>query len=346
MNPALPILLVPEYLHLMHPVTFTIPGIDLPIFSYGVMLALSLIFGWNIVMRLGPRDGLPRDRLMVCFVVTAIAALLGSRLLYVATNPAQFRGAGMGALVDPRGGGIVAYGGFLGGFVGSWIYLKRARIRLLPWADIVVPTLAAGLGITRVGCFLYGCDYGRPIPADAPGFVRAIGVRFPNWDAQLADLKARLADSAFSSPGQLDGSPAFLHHLHDGLVRAADAWSLPVYPTQLMEVLNGWIAFAITMLVRRRTRFRGQVFLVFTMYYGATRALMELLRGDVGRGGIGPLSTSQIVGIATLIAAAIAYAVLSKRAAADPVAAMALGPGAAPTPAAPTEPRKKPKRRR
>jgi phosphatidylglycerol---prolipoprotein diacylglyceryl transferase len=316
----------------MHPVAFTIPGIDLPIFSYGVMLALSLIVGWNIVMRLGPKDGLPKDKLMGCFVATAVTALVGSRLLYVATNPSMFRGAGLGALLDPRGGGIVAYGGFLGGFVGSWIYLKRARIRLLPWADVVVPTLATGLGITRIGCFLYGCDYGRPIPADAPAFVRALGVRFPNWDVQLADLKHRLADGLFSSPAQLDGAPAFLHHVAAGLVRRSDAWSALVYPTQLLEVANGWIAFAITMLVRRRTRFRGQVFLVFTMYYGATRSLMELLRGDVGRGGLGAISTSQIIGVGTLIAAAIAYYVLSKRAALDPVAAMALGPGAEPSP--------------
>jgi phosphatidylglycerol:prolipoprotein diacylglycerol transferase len=327
----------------MHPVAFTIPGIDLPIFSYGMMLALSLIVGWNIVMHLGPKDGLPKARLMGCFVVTAVAALLGSRILYVVTNPSLFRGAGFWALFDPRAGGIVAYGGFLGGFVGSWIYLKRAKIRLLPWADVVVPTLATGLGITRIGCFLYGCDYGKPIPADAPSFVRALGVRFPNWDVQLADLKHRLADGIFVSPGQLDGAPAFLHHVSNGLVRASDAWSAPVYPTQLMEVLNGWIAFAITMFVRRRTRFRGQVFLVFTMYYGATRALMELLRGDVGRGGLGLLSTSQIIGITTLAAAAISYYVLSKRAALDPIGAMALGPGASPEPA---EPKKKTKKSR
>lgn len=314
----------------MHPVAFVIPGIDLPIFSYGVALALALIVGWNVILFLGPKDGLPVEKLKLCFVVTAIAALLGSRVLYIVTNPDQFRGAGPGDLLDPRGGGIVAYGGFLGGFLGSWLYLRRARIRLLPWADLVVPTLGSGLGIVRVGCFLYGCDYGRPIPADAPGWVGALGVRFPNWDVRFAELKARLAASAFTTPGQLDGAPAFRHHLSEGLVRAQDAWSAAVYPTQLLEVANGWIAFAIAMLVRRRTRFRGQAFLVFTMYYGATRALMELLRGDVGRGGLGALSTSQIIGLATLAAAAVAYFLLARRAAADPVAAMALGPGAAP----------------
>ena len=312
----------------MHPVAFVIPGLDLPIFSYGVMLALSLIVGWNIVMVLGPRDGLPVERLKACFVVTAITALLGSRVLYVMTNLGQFHGAGVAAMLNPRTGGIVAYGGFLGGFLGSWLYLRRAGLRLLPWADLVVPTLGSGLGITRIGCFLYGCDYGRPIAADAPSWVRAIGVRFPNWDVGFAQMKARLVHSVFVNPGQLDGAPAFRDHLSRGLVQAHDAWSAPVYPTQLLEVANGWIAFAIAMLVRRRTRFRGQAFLVFTIYYGATRALMELLRGDTGRGGVGAISTSQIIGVGTLAAAAVAYHVLAKRAASDPAAAMAILPPA------------------
>jgi phosphatidylglycerol---prolipoprotein diacylglyceryl transferase len=310
----------------MHPVVFVIPGIDLPIFSYGVMLALSLIVGWNIILFLGPKDGLPEDKLKACFVVTAICALLGSRLLYIVTNLDRFHGAGLAGLLDPRGGGIAAYGGFLGGFVGSWLYMRRAKLRLLPWADLVVPTLGTGLGITRIGCLLYGCDYGRPIADEAPGWVRALGVRFPNWDVQLAELKARLAESVFVKTHQLDGAPAFLHHMSLGIAKPGDAWSALVYPTQLMEVANGWIAFAITMLVRRRTRFRGQAFLIFTMYYGATRSLMELLRGDTGRGGIGVLSTSQIIGMGTLAAAGAAYYVLSKRAAIDPAAAMAVAP--------------------
>jgi phosphatidylglycerol:prolipoprotein diacylglycerol transferase len=218
-------------------------------------------------------------------------------------------------LVNVRKGGLVAYGGFLGGFLGSWLYLRRVKIRLLPWADVVVPTLASGLGITRIGCFLYGCDYGRPIPADAPAWVQAIGVRFPNWGSDLPRAK---------------GAPAFLHHVHDGLVSYHAELSALVYPTQLLEVLNGWVIFAVLMVMRKRTRFRGQMFLLFTGYYGITRALMEVLRGDTGRGGLGPLSTSQIVGIATFLAAVAAWIYLSRKAHEHPAEAMALGPGAVP----------------
>ena len=44
-----------------------------------------------------------------------------------------------------RRGGLVAYGGFLGGFLGSFGYLRRRGVALLPWADVAVPSLASGL---------------------------------------------------------------------------------------------------------------------------------------------------------------------------------------------------------
>lgn len=329
----------------MYPVLFTIPGIDMPIYSYGVMLGLSLVVGWYLVMRLGTADGLPKEKLAVCYVWTAVFAMVGARLLYIVTNVPEFSGGGLMDLFNVRKGGLVAYGGFLGGFVGSWIYLKRSKIRLLPWADVVVVTLSSGLGITRIGCFLYGCDYGKPIPDDAPGWVKSMGLQFPNWELKYAGMKEQVSHGLTGALAPVDGSPAFLHHVHDGIVSTGSELSALVYPTQLMEVVNGWIIFAILMFMRGRIRFRGQMFLVFTAYYGVTRALMEILRGDTGRGGIGPLSTSQVVGILTFLAAMVAWYFLSRRARLDPVGAMALGEGA--TSSAPDRsPEKKPRSRR
>src|SRR5512139_848240 len=65
----------------------TIPIGPLPIYSYGVMLGISLIVGWYLTLGLAERDGLPREMLANCYVITALAALLGARLLFVATNP-------------------------------------------------------------------------------------------------------------------------------------------------------------------------------------------------------------------------------------------------------------------
>ena len=321
----------------MYPILLRIPFIELPIYSYGIMLGLSLVVGWYLVMALGSRDGLPKDKMAACFIWTAVSAILGARILYIITNLSEYRETGFLDMLNMRKGGLVAYGGFLGGFIGSTIYLKWQKISLLAWADVVVPTLCTGLGITRIGCLLFGCDYGRPIPADAPAFIRSIGLRFPNWETAFPDTVQMFRQGVGCMQGIFQGSPAFHHHLSIGLVHRGDAASALVYPTQIMASLNGWLAFGLVMLVRKHRRFRGQAFLFFTGYYGLTRSLMEFLRGDVGRGGLGAWSTSQIVGVTTFGAAIVAYLVLHIRAARHPEAAMDLGPGAVDTLSSPPQ---------
>jgi len=168
----------------------------LPIYSYGAMLCLSIVVGWYLTLGLAEKDGLPRDKMANCYFITALAALVGARLLYVATNPQEFES--FKDLFALRRGGLVAYGGFLGGFVGSFVYLRRQKIRLLPWADVAVPSLASGLVITRIGCYLYGCDFGTRLPEGAPRWLAALG-QFPRWPDSTGSTSG--ADSPSSTPG-------------------------------------------------------------------------------------------------------------------------------------------------
>lgn len=85
----------------MHPIMFRIPlpGWELPvlgkvdsipIYSYGVMLGLSLVVGWYLTLGLAERDGLPRETMANNYVITALAAVLMARVLYVLTNLDEF----------------------------------------------------------------------------------------------------------------------------------------------------------------------------------------------------------------------------------------------------------------
>jgi phosphatidylglycerol:prolipoprotein diacylglycerol transferase len=297
----------------MYPILFTIPWIHLPIYSYGVMLGLSFIVGWVLIMHLGSIDGAAKERLAGCFIFTAVLAIVGARMLYILTNLEEFQRGGLLRMIDLRKGGLVAYGGFLGGFLGSWIYTSYYRITLWAFADVVAFALASGLGITRIGCFLFGCDWGKPIPASVPEFIKAIGVRFPNWDIQFNGFR-EISQGLGSALANLHGSPAFLHHVSQGWVSPNAAFSAYVYPTQLLESLNGWIAFFLLLIARKKRRFRGQVFCLFVMYYGLTRTAMEFLRGDTGRGEAGGFSTSQWIGLATFAMSFAVNWVLSRRA--------------------------------
>jgi phosphatidylglycerol---prolipoprotein diacylglyceryl transferase len=263
---------------------------ELPIYSYGAMLCLSLIVGWFLTLGLAERDGLPRDTLANCYFVTAVGALIGARLLYVLTNSGEFESAA--DLLNFRRGGMVAYGGFLGGFGASWAFLRSKGLRLMPWADVAVPSLASGLLITRIGCYLFGCDFGKPLSETAPGWLKRLGT-FPRWS------EGTLPDGS--------GSPAWVQHVNErGLLPDTTA-SLPVHPTQLYEALAGLMLLGLVFFVRKRQSFRGQVFFAFTFAYGLLRFLLEIVRDDSERGAFGPYIGEHVFLLVTLLGFAAAF---------------------------------------
>ena len=266
-------------------------GEFLPIYSYGVMLGLSLVVGWYLTLTLADRDGLPKETMANCYVFTAVAAIIGSRLLYILTNLDEFKT--FGDIFALRRGGLVAYGGFIGGYLGSWFYLARNKIRLMPWADVAVPSLASGLLVTRIGCYLFGCDFGTTLPKTAPAWLQKLGT-FPHWAAGTLDSG--------------EGSPAYVRHLvtHHEKAIALNS-SLPVHPTQIYESLCGLLLLAVLLWQRKNQKFRGQIFFLFAFGYGVLRFLLEIIRDDEERGVYGPAMAQHVLIPGALLLMAIGF---------------------------------------
>jgi len=253
----------------MRPILFYLP-FGLPLYAYGAMLTLSVIAGRMLAVRLAARAGIDPRLADRCSLWTFVGALVGARLLYVVTNLDQFD-----SVIDVVRwwkGGVVAYGGFLGGLGGSIIICRIHRVRLLVWADCAIPSVCLGLIVTRVGCFLAGCDFGRPW--DGPW-----AVRFPA------------------------GSPAVVEQTLLGLLPRGALQSLPVHPTQLYESLAGVVLLAGVMAVRRRQARPGQALAVFALGYAVLRYVIEMVRADPNRGSLGPFSTSQGIALVTFLSA-------------------------------------------
>lgn len=285
----------------MHPVLFELPvpwgdGVQ-PIYSYGVMLAIALLGGWQIVKRLGARDGLSEEILGNAYFIAALGGLVGARLLYVLTNLEEVQESGAGWL-DFGAGGVVAYGGFLGGLATAAVYLRYRRQSLRAFADAAAPALASGTAITRIGCYLYGCDFGKPLADGAPEWLARLGT-FPHW---------------VDEPGGLRGSPAWAHHVDRYGLMPDSLASLPVHPTQLYESLAGLALAVGALLLWQRRRFRGQVILAVTFGYGVWRFAVEYLRDDPERGELFGFSTSQLISLLLVPLAGLAYSALKLRA--------------------------------
>jgi phosphatidylglycerol:prolipoprotein diacylglycerol transferase len=103
------------------------------------------------------------------------------------------------------------------------------------------------------------------------------------------------------------GSPASYEQAEAGLLADKALASLPVHPTQLYEALGCLgIAAWLLLVTHPRKRFDGQVMLLFLIDYAILRFLLEYLRAD-DRGSFFGFSTSQWIGLASVLLAAIAY---------------------------------------
>jgi phosphatidylglycerol:prolipoprotein diacylglycerol transferase len=144
----------------MYPELFRIG--NFPINTYGVLLALAFLAALIIAARLAVRDGLPRERVYDLGLWMLLAALVGSKVLMLWTEPVYRENPSQLFSLDFLRSGGVFYGGFLGAVLTGYFLIKRYG---LPWwktADAFAPGIALGQAIGRQGCFAAGCCWGKP----------------------------------------------------------------------------------------------------------------------------------------------------------------------------------------
>lgn len=255
----------------MMPVLIELPG-GLRLHGYGVMLGLSCVLGAHLAVYLSRRSAISRREAWRFAITVIVIGLVGGRVHDVAIN-ARSAGEFLGALLQLEHSGRTAYGAFLSATLGAVFASRVLGVSFWRFGDAAAPTMALGLGLTRIGCFLAGCDYG----VRSPGW----GVCFPR------------------------GSPAWEDQWQRGDIPFGAASSLPVFPVQFVESAAGFAIFGLCLAVWfRRPRREGAVLLTFFASYGLARAAIEQLRDDAGRGVLLDMSTSTTIGLATALAAA------------------------------------------
>jgi phosphatidylglycerol:prolipoprotein diacylglycerol transferase len=144
----------------MYPELFHIGSF--PINTYGVFLAIAFLCAILIAVRLGARDGLPRERIYDLSLWMLLGGLIGSKILMLFTEP-EYRDHPLQLVsLDFLRSGGVFYGGLIGAVVTGYFLMKRYK---LPWwktADACAPGIAIGNFFGRQGCFAAGCCWGKP----------------------------------------------------------------------------------------------------------------------------------------------------------------------------------------
>ncbi len=143
----------------LHPILFQIGPIS--IYSYGASIAAAFLAGITFASWSGKKEGLDPQKIVdLCFYIL-IAAIVGSRLLYIVVNYQHYLKNPLDVLKIWQGG-LVFYGGLICAVAVAIRYLKKNQLPLWPMADVLAPALALGQCIGRWGCFFAGCCYGKP----------------------------------------------------------------------------------------------------------------------------------------------------------------------------------------
>lgn len=143
----------------MYPILFNFGFIH--IYSYGLMVATAFLVSTFLLSRYAVSLKLNKDFFWNLSFWVLLGGIIGGRLLYIFLN-LRFFLENPAEIVMLWHGGLVWYGGFLGGLL-SWIwYIKSKKASPLKTLDIIIPFVVLGHSIGRIGCFLNGCCYGMP----------------------------------------------------------------------------------------------------------------------------------------------------------------------------------------
>ncbi|MGE5231279.1 MAG: prolipoprotein diacylglyceryl transferase [Deltaproteobacteria bacterium] len=245
----------------IYPLVIRIGSFELT--GYGIMMMVAFLAGgWLVSLELR-RRGLREDYSGEMIVAAVIGGIVGAKLWYVAL----FR--------DPAAlfsrGGLVWYGGFIGGTLAVILNGRRLKVPLRWTMQLGAPALAAAYAIGRVGCFLVNDDYGRPT-------TLPWGVKFPRGlpPSTAANLHQQFGVSV---PAGIDPQTV-----------------LAVHPTQLYEIALMLAAFAVLWRLRARARPTGWLFGLYLVFAGAERFLVEIVRAKDDRL-LGPFTLAQLTSV-------------------------------------------------
>jgi phosphatidylglycerol:prolipoprotein diacylglycerol transferase len=155
----------------VYPILFTIPGLDYPISTFGVMMALGFLAAYWLTVRELPSKGIDPELSSNLLLFVMLGGVLGAKL-YFATDM-MIREGGPWESYFFRRDGITWYGGLFGGIAAAAIACRVYGLEMRRLFEAGAVATAVGQAFGRVGCFLVGDDYG--IPSDLPW-----AVAFPN----------------------------------------------------------------------------------------------------------------------------------------------------------------------
>lgn len=254
----------------LNPIAFTLPiGDGWAIYWYGILIAAGFLLAFLYGMKRAPLLNINTDRLVDGVIITTPLAILGARAYYLLFYcPEDF----FTSFFNIHDGGLAIYGGIIGAVIGAIISSKTRKLNFVDCLDLIAPSMFIGQAIGRWGNF---------------------------FNQEAFGTNTELPWGMFS----MGSSGTYEHILAMGNTELDP--TMPVHPCFLYEFLLCAIGFLILNYVIKRRKFRGQLALIYGMWYGLGRFLIEGIRTDSLM--IGSLRVSQILSALAVVICLVVY---------------------------------------
>jgi phosphatidylglycerol:prolipoprotein diacylglycerol transferase len=256
------------------PFNFGLGGFNLT--GFGIAVLMGFLISQIITERELARRGHDREAGAVGDVLFAalLGTIIGAKVYYVLIVSHNFSDLW-------SRGGFVFWGGFIGSVLLCAATIRYKKLSFVRFADVAGIAIAAGYSIGRTGCWAVGDDYGKP-------YTGPLAVAFPNGAPPSTAAEMALT---FHVPIPAGMSPNTV---------------LSVYPTQLFEVLFGFLMFAYLWRIRAHKHAEGWLMGVYCVLAGIERFIIEFFRAKDDRFSIfAGLSTAQVIAIGIAVAGVV-----------------------------------------
>ena len=267
------------------PDAFSIGGLTIK--WYGIIFACAFLLGTLYVLKNTKKFGLDADRVMDVLLGAIIFGVIGARIYYVIFSWDMYKDNLMD-IFQIRKGGIGIYGGVIAAVLSGWFLCRWRKVRFLPMLDLCSAGLILAQAIGRWGNFVnveaFGCATTAPWRMTSE-YASGVG------STQVQRYLATLTSAEIDALGGID--------------------AIGVHPTFFYESVWCLLGFFLLVWMTKRRKFDGQMILVYTIWYGAERFVVEGLRTDSLM--IGNLRVSQVFAILSAITALIILLVVLQK---------------------------------
>lgn len=158
---------------------------------WGLFVAAGIVLGLWLARKEAKRRGIEVSLIENLTIVSVIGTFIGARVFYVIYFwQGEFAGNPLDALALWKGG-LVSFGGFLGGPLAAWLYLRYKNISFTRLADVAAPAIILGYMVGRMGCFAIHDHIGKLMNYPWPW-----GIQFTDGVRHEAALYSIIASAA------------------------------------------------------------------------------------------------------------------------------------------------------